>query len=254
MISDRLKFVSDMVKVNGCLADVGCDHAYTDIWLIKQKRIKKAIAMDVRPGPLEKAYEHVKMYGLEEFIDIRLSDGLDNLNENEADSVLISGMGGLLTVKILEEGIHKLKGVKELILSPQSDVFQVRRFLEYIGFYIDYEDMVKDAGKFYVGIHAINKQSEDMDLSDLDEFKVSSEKIMSSVNPVDNDELSEQFFVYKYGRYLLDNKPPVFMEFIEKEMLRIKSVLDGMEKGNNTFNSRYMELKSEYEFLKGHLI
>ena len=103
-ISKRLEAVADMVT-SGCrIVDVGTDHGYIPIFLTEAGKITHAIAGDVNRGPLQKAVEHISQYGLEEQIETRLSDGLAAVQPGEADSIIIAGMGGPLTVRILKEG------------------------------------------------------------------------------------------------------------------------------------------------------
>ena len=131
------------------LADVGTDHGYIPIALVQEKIIPSALAMDVNPGPLERAKQHIREFHLESDIHTRLSDGVQSLQPGEADSVLIAGIGGALTVKILQEGREVLRTVKELILQPQSEIDKVRRYLEQAGYKITKEDMVWEEGKYY---------------------------------------------------------------------------------------------------------
>ena len=131
------------------LADVGTDHGYIPIALVQEKIIPSALAMDVNPGPLERAKQHIREFHLESDIHTRLSDGVQSLQPGEADSVLIAGMGGALTVKILQEGREVLRTVKELILQPQSEIDKVLRYLEQAGYKITKEDMVWEEGKYY---------------------------------------------------------------------------------------------------------
>lgn len=128
-ISERLTMAASLVSDGGVLADVGTDHGYVPIYLLQQKRIPRAIAMDINRGPLERAKEHSRLYGLEEYIDLRLSDGVNALKPGEADSILIAGMGGGLVMHILEDGKEVCHRAKELILQPQSELERVREFL-----------------------------------------------------------------------------------------------------------------------------
>ena len=75
-LSMRLRAIAGMVTKGNRLADVGCDHGYLSIWLVSEKTVPSAIAMDVRPGPLSRARENITRYGLEDYIETRLSDGL----------------------------------------------------------------------------------------------------------------------------------------------------------------------------------
>ena len=103
-LSLRLQTIADMVTEGGVLADVGCDHGYLPVYLVLNKRITGAIAMDVGKGPLSRAKEHILAYGLEQYIETRLSDGLTALKPGEADTLVIAGMGGPLMEQILKKG------------------------------------------------------------------------------------------------------------------------------------------------------
>lgn len=87
---------ASLVKKNGVVADIGTDHGYLPIYLISAGISSKVIAMDVREKPLERAAMHIKEADLSEKIEVRLSDGLDKLEEKEADTITICGMGGRL--------------------------------------------------------------------------------------------------------------------------------------------------------------
>ena len=103
-ISERLRTAAGLIGEGERLADVGTDHGYVPIYLVERKRIPSAIAMDIRTGPLERAREHIRMYGMEDYIQTRLSDGVAALKPGEADAILIAGMGGGLVIHILESG------------------------------------------------------------------------------------------------------------------------------------------------------
>lgn len=129
-ISRRLKAVAGLVSRDYRLADVGCDHGYIPIYLLQKGQIPGAIAMDVNQGPLLRAQEHIREWGLDNYIETRLSDGVKALQPNEVQSVVIAGMGGPLMEKILTEGREVLASVCELILQPQSEIGHFRHFLE----------------------------------------------------------------------------------------------------------------------------
>ena len=114
-----------------------------------------AVAADVRSGPLSRAKEHIKEHRLEEKIQTRLSDGLANIKPGEADSLIMSGIGGILMMRLLQDEEHTAKSFKELILSPQSELFDVRRYLVSNGYLIEYEHMLCDEGKYYFIFHVL---------------------------------------------------------------------------------------------------
>lgn len=148
-LSNRLKSLAELVSEGYVLADVGTDHGYIPIYLVQEKKIPGAIAMDVGEGPLSRAREHILEQGLGGYIETRLSDGLAALEPGEADSILIAGMGGSLMLRILEEGKSKAFSGKELILQPQSDIPRVRRYLYRQGYEIVRENIVFEEGKYY---------------------------------------------------------------------------------------------------------
>ena len=149
VLSERLLAVSSLVTEGSRLADIGTDHGFVPIFLVESGRIPSAVAMDVNAGPLERAREHIALHALEEKIVTRLSDGLDALGKEEADTVLIAGMGGALTVRILDRRRDLPAQVKELVLQPQSEIALVRRYLERSGWKIVREKMVREDGKYY---------------------------------------------------------------------------------------------------------
>ena len=101
---------------------------------MRRGTIKRALAMDVRKGPLSRAEESVAMAGLENRIETRLSDGLEKLSPGEAEAVVIAGMGGELMIHILEQGRHMWDSVGQWILSPQSEIPKMRKWLWDNGF------------------------------------------------------------------------------------------------------------------------
>ena len=202
ILSDRLMMSAEMVTPGSCVADVGCDHAHTSIWLVKNGIAPRVIAMDLRPGPLEKALGNIRLFGLEDKIELRLSDGLLELEKGEVDSIIIAGMGGLLVTQILNASLDKARSAKELILQPQSDIGMVRLLLRENGFSITHEKMCREDGKFYNSMRAVpigsyvpdeaGKGNEHSKIPELyDEF---GEILLKSKNEI----LHEQLLILKY--------------------------------------------------------
>ncbi|MCD7735981.1 MAG: class I SAM-dependent methyltransferase [Lachnospiraceae bacterium] len=162
-LSRRLLAVAGMVTPGYVLADIGTDHAYIPIYLIENKRISHAIAADINEGPLARAKAHIQEHGLEYRIETRLSDGLSAFLPGEAQSIVLAGMGGALTIRILQDGMERLESAElpELILQPQSEISQVRAYLQDSGWSIVQEDMVFEDGKYYPMMKV--KRCEDME-------------------------------------------------------------------------------------------
>lgn len=104
-LSKRLERLGCYVTKGNRLADIGTDHAYLSIALVQAGRIPSAIAADVNEGPLLRAGEHIRAAGLSRQVETRLSDGLSRFQSDEADTVVIAGMGGQLMRRILEGGV-----------------------------------------------------------------------------------------------------------------------------------------------------
>lgn len=199
VLSKRLTTIASFVEKGSRVADVGTDHGYVPIYLVKNQIAASAIAMDVRTGPLSRAAEHVKAYRLEDQIELRLGNGLDALQPGEADAVIISGMGGPLIVDILTRGSQVAATVPRLILSPQSEIPDVRIFLRENGYRIDREAFIKDEGKYYT--------------------------IMSVTH---GNTRPGRYIDDLYGKYLLDHADPVLQEYLTREIGRYERLLPGL--------------------------
>lgn len=157
-LSKRLYAVAALVTPGNRLADVGTDHGYIPIFLTEEGKISHGVAMDVNRGPLMRAMEHIRENGMEDRIETRLSDGLKELEPGEVDTAVIAGMGGALTIRILEEGWNVAESLKELVLQPQSEIARVRRWLEAHSLKITEEDMVLEDGKYYPMMRVVHGQ------------------------------------------------------------------------------------------------
>ena len=158
-ISNRLKCIAECVTPGNIVADVGCDHGLTSIYLVSNNISKLVYAMDINKGPLERASLNTKLYGVSDKIILRLSDGLKEVKDDELiESVIISGMGGHLIMDILDvinERDYLKNNIRELILSPQSDIYRVRHYLHDNNYAIADEYMVCEEEKYYNIIRAV---------------------------------------------------------------------------------------------------
>ena len=212
--------MASMVTTGGILADIGTDHAYVPIALVQRQKIKGAIAMDINEGPLARAQEHIRAARLEEYIQTRLSDGAEALLPNEADSILIAGMGGELILHILTEGESVCSTAKELILQPQSEIHKVREYLRRHQYKIEDEDMVCEEGKYYpmMRVHYQAEKNEDAD------------KTIKDMENSKEQKKSRYKVECLYGRYLLMEKNPVLHQYLVKERQVFENILDNLFK------------------------
>ncbi len=153
-ISKRLLKCAKMVTSKGNIADVGTDHAYLPIYLALTNKISHAIACDIHKEPLNNAKSNVKLFNLENAVEVRQSDGLKNISSSEADTVVIAGMGGNLIAKILKDCKWENKKDKEFIFQPMKYENNLRVYLSKMGYEIKKEIAVKCSGKVYTVIKA----------------------------------------------------------------------------------------------------
>ena len=157
-ISYRLKYVAGLVTPGYTIADIGTDHGYVPVFLLKEGVIPRAIAVDLSSGALQKAQENASKYGFEERIDCRLGDGLSVVEPGEADCIIICGMGGILMERILTAGLRVVLSAKELILSPHRDPDLILAFLQKNGFAVVHDEMITDKKKHYRILKGIREQ------------------------------------------------------------------------------------------------
>lgn len=218
-INARLKKIGDLVEANSFCLDIGCDHAFLDIYLVKKNKSIKAIASDIAQGPLNQAKENIKRENLEEEIELRLGNGLDTYSK-EVDTVIISGMGGRNIIGICKNNLKILKQIKTLIISPNNYQEDVKRFLVKNGFYIANEELVKDK-KFIYQIIV---------------FKRGKKRYRKK----------EYFF----GPVLLQKKEPLFYEYYEREIKSREILLTLLPK--NFIMKKYI-IKKEINLIKNVL-
>ena len=147
-LSKRLQASVDFVTCHSKVADVGCDHAYASIYLVQNAIADFCIAMDVKEGPLAKAKENIEKYGCKDKVETRLSNGLAKLKIGEVDTILITGMGGVLIQQILKDAKEILVNSKELIVQPQSEQELVRKYLHQLMFPCLFEYLQKQKRKY----------------------------------------------------------------------------------------------------------
>lgn len=218
LLSDRLFEIAQMVTPGLKVADIGCDHAYLSIHLIKENIAKGVIACDVNKGPVEIAKANIKQAGLSDIIEVRLSDGLDKIAPGEVNSVVIAGMGGPLIISILENGKSVLDKVDEIIVEPQSEVSKVRHYLEDNGYKIVNESMICDENKYYPIIKAVHGRMY----------------------------LQDEIY-YKFGKLPIDEANHVLYDFLTKRRTQLDDIISSLAKAgqSDSAKERLATLKDE---------
>lgn len=221
-LSERLSAIADLVTAGNRLADVGCDHGYLPVYLVLDHKIPCAIAMDVREGPLLRAKEHIVQYGVEAYIETRLSDGLAALKLGEADTLVVAGMGGPLMERILTKDLETAKSFQEMILQPQSDIPRFRRFIRENGWEIEKEEMVLEEGKFYPMMKAVPRKGAYVPWNAMEE---------------------------RFGKLLLKNRHPVLKKYLLREERISREILKNLSRSQSPEGKQRMEEIKEEERL-----
>jgi hypothetical protein len=145
MLNKRLEVICSLVDSSSNPMDLGCDHAYLAIEL--SKKCNKVVASDALEGPLDAAKNNIKNANRNN-IEVVLADGLDGYRDY-IDTLIISGMGGLSMIGILDRHRELLPRFKKIILSPNNFQEEVRRYLVKNKFIIEEEKLVKSSKFIY---------------------------------------------------------------------------------------------------------
>lgn len=149
MLPPRLNKISEQAVPGLICADVGTDHGYLPVFLVREGIVPSAVASDIRRGPLESAKTAVKAAGLSDRIRTVLAPGLTGIRPGEAGQCVIAGMGGLMIMGILEESPERAREMKRLILQPQNNEAELRKWLVSNGFTIERELTAAENGRYY---------------------------------------------------------------------------------------------------------
>ncbi len=207
-LSGRLLAIADLCAEAGggtpyVLCDVGCDHAHVPIRLLQEEKIRAAILLDVLPGPLRKAAENLARYQMTDRCRLLRSDGLDEYSPEDAQVLLISGLGGMLIADILLRDPGKTKSFRHIVLQPQSEQVSARRALRDLGFVISDERLVAEEGKYYPVILA--------------------GRAKETIAPASGDEYGELGLYY--GPVLLSRKDRILQQYLSRGRTKAIQIL-----------------------------
>lgn len=225
-LSKRLKRIAEHVDKCESIADIGTDHGYIPIYLVKEGICEKAIASDINKGPIEKAKVNVAFEGVSDKVKCLLGPGLNPLKVGEVNGVILAGMGGNLTRDILLADMPKVKKYDFLILQPAQNPEVLREFLYKNNYEIIDEDLIKDEGRFYELFKV--KYNED------------SEKLIFE------DEID-----YEISPILRKKEHPLFKEFIEEKINRCETILNFIKDDTEAAKKRKADLEEKINKLKG---
>lgn len=218
---NRLKAIGAMVPKCRNLVDVGTDHAYLPVLLALDKKIEHAIATDIVPGPCHAARKTVEEYGMGKVIEVRQADGLTGVTTQEAEVVVIAGMGAGTMIDILQQSPEVIKNCSRLILQPMNDSEHLRRWAETSGWVIDQEDLVEEGNKIY-------------EIMRLEQGQLGNHKAVC----------------YQVGTYLIDHHHPLLPKFVVGLLQKYNSLLTAMKASPRARSSAKYE---EFQLIKKQL-
>lgn len=152
-LSSRLSAAADFVEQGSSVCDVGTDHGYLPAFLYLSGKCKSVTATDIREKPLKNAQKNFEKFGVQG-VKLILCDGLDGVDRQIADTVIITGMGGDVISGIIDRAEFLRDETVSLILQPMTASVTLRKYLAQNGFLTDSEKAVKENGKIYSVIKA----------------------------------------------------------------------------------------------------
>ncbi|MBX9408394.1 tRNA (adenine(22)-N(1))-methyltransferase TrmK [Pseudomonas baetica] len=133
------------VPTGARLADIGSDHGYLPVALMRRGIIEKAVAGEVALTPFQSAERTVRENDLHPRITVRLANGLAAIElEDAITAITVCGMGGETIRDILESGKSRLSGAERLILQPNGGEQPLRQWLMNNGYRILSEEVLQE--------------------------------------------------------------------------------------------------------------
>lgn len=216
-LTDRLLKIASLVSDDKKIADIGTDHGYIPVYLLKEGRVPFAVLADVNKGPLDNARKEVIQNNLLEKVDLRLGSGIEVLEIGEVEEVIIAGMGGILISELLEAKKEVAHSIEKLILQPMQAQEELRRYLLNNGYEILKEVLVREDFRIYEIIVAK----------------------YTGKNTIIEDEIQ-----FEVGIKLLENKDSLFYDFIEKKIKTYSAIVNQLEgKNGEEINKKREESK-----------
>lgn len=221
-LTPRLKKIAEQVKYGEKVADIGTDHGYIPIYLLKNNISPFVIAGDINKKPLESAENNIKKHHLSEKAETRLGSGLSILKPGEVNTIIIAGMGGLLINDLLTNSKEVINEVNTLILQPMQAQSELRKYLINNGFTIENDILVKEDHHIY-------------------EIIIAKHGIQENIDPI----------YYDIGFHIKNNPKPLATEFINRKIKEVKSIIKNIsENSSNPSIEKLNEMKNKLRKLE----
>lgn len=145
-LSKRLQVCAGFVAKGDRVADIGCDHGYLSIYLLKNGIASQVIAADINEMPLQSAKDNARRFGVSDHIRFYLSDGVKSI-PRDFDTLVCAGMGADTMISVLRTAPWLRCRDYRLILQCQSKTPALRQYLSEQGWRITEETVLRD-GRF----------------------------------------------------------------------------------------------------------
>lgn len=149
-LTPRLEAVASLVNQCVAFADIGTDHAYLASYIVEHSKAQRALASDINPNPLKNAEATIDEEGLNKKIELRLSDGFNNIKPFEAQEFAVAGMGGIMIAEMIDNTPWLKDNEKHLVLQPITHFEDVRRAVIKNGFEVEKELTVCEGRRVYL--------------------------------------------------------------------------------------------------------
>ena len=199
-MSNRLELIASFVKNGIGVADVGTDHGYIPVMLVKRGYKGNIIATDINEGPLNKAKQSLIEADCEEAVELILCNGLDGCESEKIDTIIVAGMGGDTITGILDRAEWCAREDIKLILQPVTKPEILRYWLVNNDFRITNEAQAEENGTVY--------------------------QIICAVPGRDCRYKDSELFI---GRYDLIKSSPFYEQMIDKHIIRFSSAAEGLK-------------------------
>jgi len=222
-LNKRLQKIADLVD-RKVIADVGCDHGKIVLYLFENDKIDKAVISDISKPSLQKAIDLLNQKGYTNFVDY-FCDGLTKYKESDkVEQIIIAGMGGLEMIQILK---NSPISVKNVILQPQRNEYEVKEYLVDNNFNISYDIIIEDKDKFYNIIKANKVKNK----NEITEFEI----LFGKQN------FEEGLSDFKNYLDYLENKNKMLLEKLtdEKKKNNIIKMLENIQKAKDLLGVYY---------------
>ena len=233
-VSNRIKHIIEMCNYDDVIIDIGCDHGYISMELIKNCKCRKVYAVDINEEPLNVAKKNINLGNFDGNIECVLSNGFRFLNKSLNDSVsaVIAGIGGVTISQILQQDLDKVNNMNYALIQPSIYSKYIRKFIINKKIYIEKEDVVFSNGIYYEYILIFPKQQAILN----QEY----EKILLK-------------FEYDLPICVINNENGSYNEFINYKINKFKMIVSKIQKESYKNRKKCIEFEEKILMLRKFL-